>query len=326
MNNGVENQVAEPILTPIDANGIPATTPIATSAVAVEPAIINTEPVGAMDIPSSAPISSEPVLVAEEVPTTTPEVSQEKPVKKKRSILPSLLFILLVALGVFTYFTKTSLERQIAELQYRCSPINETKEEKELDINSTLVQDLYKKVETSIHEDYAQPEWNDTMKVYLAYRQIADHEMYDSHCNMFSAGRMEPYTCEVTTTFIPKAFKTDTLRLEWKKLFGENTPMPLINVKLENGCIGGFEYIPERDEYVQGYCKHQLAPSFKKQKKLVRAVTSRNTIILTEEVTYQGNEKLTLPDYLVSGTYYYTFRLDMNYNYVLISKKLDQKY
>ena len=164
------------------------------------------------------------------------------------------------------------------------------------------------------------------MKLYLAFRQIPDYQMYDSNCNLFSNGRMEPYTCEVSTNFIPKAFKKETLEAEWKKLYGESTPMPLINVKLENSCIGGYEWIPERDEYVQGYCKQNTATSYRVTKKLKKATTSRNTIILVEEVTYAGNEKLDLPVYLKSGTYYYTFRLDMNYNYVLLAKTYDEKY
>ena len=35
---------------------------------------------------------------------------------------------------------------------------------------------------------------------------------------------------------------------------------------------------------------------------------------------------MSLPKYLVSGKYYYTFRLDMNYNYILVSRSNDYKY
>ena len=256
----------------------------------------------------------------------TEEVQEDVAPKEKKSIIPVILLFVIFLLGAYIYYLNTSNQRTLAELNYKCTPVNESKEEINLDVNSTLVQDLYSKVYTSIREDVAQPEWNDTMRLYLAFRQISEHEMYDSNCNMFSAGRMEPYTCEVSVNFIPKAFRTSTLALEWKKLYGENTPMPLINVKLENSCIGGYEYIPERDEYVQGYCKQPTATSFRATKTLKEALSSRNTIILVEEVKYAGNEKMELPSYLKSGTYYYTFRLDMNYNYVLISKKLDEKY
>ena len=139
-------------------------------------------------------------------------------------------------------------------------------------------------------------------------------------------GDMEPYTCEVTSIFTPKAFKRSTLELEWKKLFGETTKMPLINAKLKNGCVGGFEYIPERDEYVQGYCKESQTPTYKVKKELIEAVTSNNMITLKEEVEYFGTDKVQVPSYLKSGTYFYTFRLDTNYNFVLISKQYDQKY
>ena len=45
-----------------------------------------------------------------------------------------------------------------------------------------------------------------------------------------------------------------------------------------------------------------------------------------EEVKYIETEGLTLPNYLISGIYHYTFRLDLNYNYVLINKSYEEKY
>ena len=44
--------------------------------------------------------------------------------------------------------------------------------------------------------------------------------------------------------------------------------------------------------------------------------------MLRERVKYYGSEGLNLPARLVSGTYEYTFKLDMNYNYVYKSKTL----
>ena len=65
---------------------------------------------------------------------------------------------------------------------------------------------------------------------------------------------------------------------------------------------------------------------FKAEKTLVSATSTGNTIILTEEVKYKAGENLDLPNYLKSGTYRYTFRLDKNYNYVLISKTHETQY
>ena len=164
------------------------------------------------------------------------------------------------------------------------------------------------------------------MRLYLAYRQIKEQDKYDTNCNLFSNIAMEPYKCEVNTSFVPKAFKQDTLILEWKKLFGEKTAIYLDNIKLENACIGGYEYIKEREEFVQGRCESDVSTSFKVTKELKEATSTKNMIILKEEVKYHQNEKMSLPDYLVSGTYYYTFRLDMNYNWIFIDKKYDTKY
>lgn len=247
------------------------------------------------------------------------------PPKKKFNLIPILLLIIL-GLGGYTLITARNYKNQVEQLRYKCTPVTSYKEAKELDLESTLVKDLYKKVKTNIREDIAEPEWNNKMKLYLAYRQIPATEIYESNCNMFDPSKMEPYTCSDSSSFTPKAFKVSALTIEWKKLFGENTQLTLDNISLTNLCIGGYEYIPEREEYVQGQCEKQNATSFKVDKELIKAETYRNTIILTEKVKYHGNEKMSLPTYLKSGEYIYTFRLDINYNYVLVSKNFNDKY
>lgn len=260
------------------------------------------------------------------IPTTN-NTSQNVEIKKKRGhgFTLFLLFII-ICLGGFCFFLHKNYQNYIQQLKFNCTPVSSYDEDKELELDSTLVQSLYKKVLTTIKEDYAQPEWNDTMKLYLAYRQILDKDKYDSNCNMFDDSKMEPYVCQESNEFTPKAFKSSSLILEYKKLFGEDSQINLNNIKLVNSCIGGYQYISERDEFVQGLCSEQTAISYKVDKKLVKAVTNGNTIILTEEVKYHGNERMELPDYLKSGNYIYTFRLDVNYNYVLVSKLYDSKY
>ena len=164
------------------------------------------------------------------------------------------------------------------------------------------------------------------MQIYLAYRQILEKDKYDSNCNLFSATAMEPYVCVESTNFIPKAFKEETLRQEIKILFGENTNISLQNIQLGSSCIAGYQYIPDRGEFVQGYCNQQSATSYKVTKTLKEAKSTGATIVLTEEVKYHGNEKMALPDFLKSGIYKYTFRLDMNYNYVFVDKIYEERY
>ena len=266
--------------------------------------------------PTAAPVTTQPA---------TPELTGPPP-KKKTNMTPILLIIIFLLAGYIAYSTKTYTAR-INNITYNCTPVTASKEDIELDLNSTIVQDLYNKVATNIREDLAQPEFNDNMKLYLAYRQISDEAKYDTNCNLFSNTAMEPYTCEVSTRFKPKAFKEETLILEWKKLFGEKTAIQLKNIRLgEHSCIGGYQYIAKRGEFVQGLCGTNTATSYKVTKSLTKATSNRNTIILTEEVKYHEGEKLSLPDTLKSGTYYYTFRLDMNYNYVFISKTYKSKY
>ena len=78
--------------------------------------------------------------------------NQDEPVviKKKSKIAPILLLIIL-GLGGYLFFTTKNYQNKIAKMKYNCTPVTSYKEEKELDLNSTLVQDLYGKVYTNIH-------------------------------------------------------------------------------------------------------------------------------------------------------------------------------
>lgn len=251
-----------------------------------------------------------------------------KPLNKVICLFPSKVIsvftLLVIALLLFySAYLYLDYNNKLNEVIYSCTP-TDISSEKSIDINSSLVQDLYKKVKTNILEDYSQPEWDDTMRLYLAYRQLHVNDFYDSNCTLFRNEVMEPYKCEVKD-FTPRAFKVSSLVIEWKKLFGENTPINLGNIKLKNSCIGGFQYIPERDEFVEGYCNYKTTTSFKVTKSLKEATSDGATIVLKESVKYHENEKMEKPKYLRSGTYIYTFKLDMNYNYVLVSKIYDER-
>lgn len=253
--------------------------------------------------------------------------AQQQPVKKKRGGGFILILLLIIAgLGAYIVYSSKNHKTQIDNLTYNCTPILASKEETKLDVNSTLVRGLYNKVATNIREDIAQPYFNDNMKLYLAYRQVLESDKYETNCNLFSSTSMEPFICDVNSNFVPKAFKKDKLILAYKLLFGENTPLELTNIQLGHSCIGGYQYIEARDEYVQGYCNQQNSTSFKVTKELVEATSTRNTIILKEDVKYHISEGMELPEYLKSGYYYYVFRLDLNYNYVLVSKTYQSKY
>ena len=253
---------------------------------------------------------------------------QEQPKQKKKGKFTVLLLIIIIGLLGYFYYYSENVKVELSRLNYECTPITASKNEKELNLDSTIVSSLYSKVQTTMREDLAQTDFDDTMRIYLAYRQIPETEKYESNCNLFSKTDMEPFTCEVSTSFIPLAFKEDVMKRELKELFGEKTNIPLKNVRLgsSNTCVGGYQYIPERGEYVQGYCKEANASLYKKDAKLIKATSTGNTIVLKEEVKYHEGEKLELPERLKSGYYYYTFRLDMNYNYVLINKTYESKH
>ena len=264
------------------------------------------------------------IIANEEGKITTEEMP--RPVEKKKSSLTPILIVLIIGLIGYMIFNQREHNAQIQNLNYNCTPITASNKEIDLDINSTLVQDLYNKVATNIREDLAEPNFNNSFKIYLAYRQVVDKDKYSSNCNLYNATSMEPYTCEETTTIKPLAIKEETLVREIKKLYGENSNIPLQNIQLGKSCIGGYQYIPQRGEFVEGTCVNNTTTIFNATKQLIEAKSTRNTITLKEEVKYHESEKTELPSYLKSGYYYYIFRLDLNYNYVLVNKYYESKY
>lgn len=342
-NNQVNNNIAsQPV---IQGTTTVQATPqmVSQEPVIAQPQIMAQTPQITQTVPmqaNNAPVQPQQVAVMPQVPQipNTSDVNantvetglsdaegKKKNGSKNINWIPILLVIIL-GLGAYTVFSYKSHKDKIENLMYNCTPITASKEGVKLDLGSTLVKDLYSKVATTIREDLAQPEFNDNMRLYLAYRQILETDKYDSNCNLFDTLAMEPYTCEVSTNFRPKAFKEETLTQAIKKLYGESTSIPFENIRLGSACIGGYQYIAARGEFVQGMCNQQTATSYKATKILKEATSTRNMIILTEEVKYHENEGMSLPDYLKSGMYYYTFRLDMNYNYVLVSKTYESKY
>lgn len=339
MNNGVvnnqtstnNNQATEQsVLTPMAGVTVAPVSSAPVDATKAAQQTVNSQ--NQAPVQQTAPIPSQqsaqpqqPVLIANQGDTTNTTNNISEPKKRKNRLLP-LLFLIIIGLGGYIYYMNQNYTNQINQLNYNCTPITSTKKEIELDVDSVLVKGLYKKVETNIREDLAQPEFNDNMKIYLAYRQILERDKYDTNCQGFSLSAMEPYTCDVSDNFVPKGFHENTLIQKIKELYGEKTEIELTNVQLGNVCLVGYQYIPARKEFVQGFCNQQNATSLKVTKNLTKAISTGNTIILTEEVKYHENEGISVPDSLKSGIYHYTFRLDMNYNYVLVNKTYESKY
>jgi len=254
-----------------------------------------------------------------------PIQEEQKPKKKKRNKLVPFLLLLLLIAGGYNVYSSKEYQKTINDIKDKCSPIKAGKETK-LDINSEIVQELYKKVATNMREDLANPEFNNSMKLYLAYRQILERDKYESNCNLFDINSMEPFTCIESTTYTPKAIKEETIKSKLIELFGEDNNIPLQNIQLGNSCIGGYQYIEKRGEFVEGYCSSQITNSFEVTKKIISATTTQTNIIIKEDVKYHEGEKLYLPESLKSGIYTYVFQLDYNYHYILKEKTYESKY
>ena len=274
--------------------------------------------------PQVRPVYNQPVQ--QQVKQTVPVQNQQVPkkqVKQKKSHKKGLfIFLLIVIIGCMGYYIYTDYQK---DLRNKCSPLVTGKDNKvTLDLDSTIVQDLYQKVKTDINEDIAGTELDDNMKLYLSYRQIPTHEIFESNCNLFNNNSMQSIKCTKNSSFVPMAFKEETLQREVKKLFGEETEIENANIRLGNSCLGGFQYIKERGEYVSGECSGNLSTIYKADKKLLEAYAYNDTVVLREKVRYYGSENVDISR-LKNGVYVYTFKLDNNYNYAYISKEFEEK-
>lgn len=249
----------------------------------------------------------------------------EQVVPKRRLSLTPLFLIIIVALIGYIIYTKNDAANELNELKYQNIVTNTNGEKVELDKKSTLIQDLYTKVATTVREDMANPNLDDEMKRYLAYRQINSNMIYESQCNLFDQNKIYSYKCD-DKEFKPNAFKEETLDLEIKKIFGENSEVEKGNIQLGRQCIGGYEYIAERGEYVQGQCLENKAIVISAKKEIVSAYRINDQIVIEEETKYISGNKGDIPETLKDGIYIYTFKLDTNLNYAYISKDYRTKY
>lgn len=272
--------------------------------------------------PTPTPPGEPPQIQIKETKEETP---QEQPKKKKGLSLTPLFLIIIVALIGGIIYVKNDNESTIEKLKYEKIVIDTNEEKVELDKNSTLVQDLYQKVATTIKEDMANPNLDDEMRRYLAYRQIKSNMIYESHCDLFDQNKIYNYTCD-NKSFTPQAFKEETLQLELKKLFGENTRIENGNIQLGRHCLGGYEYIKERGEYVQGQCIENNAITIDVKKVITNAYRINDEIYIEEDTRYISGNKGDVPEILKDGIYTYTFKLDTNLNYAYINKSYRTKY
>ncbi len=252
------------------------------------------------------------------------EIIPPKKTKKKKNTLARFFFLIILILGAYIGYLTYNSNMTIKLLNSTCSPVSTLQDTKQLDLDSTLVKDLYNKVKTNIREDVAEIQLNNSLKLYLAYRQLSNDKFYESDCSDFDNGSMLPFSCD-KATFVPKTFKVDSLKIEYKKLFGETATFTPQNIQIGRNCIGGYQYVSSREEYVQGTCTENITTTYRAQKELKEATSRQSTIILKEEVRYAASEGQILPEYLKNGTYVYVFKLDNNYNYAYIAKYLEQE-
>ena len=252
------------------------------------------------------------------VEQTNTQVAPTIVYKKVNNNATGFLLLVILCLGGACYFFNKQKNDTISYYKNEYSPIN-AGEEIKLEVDSALVLNLYNKVSTTVLEDIANPEFDTTLKRYLSYRNLATNEIYSSNCNLFKTSGLKFYKCD-DEEIVPKAFKEESLILKYKELFGDEYVIDHASIQLGDTCLGGYEYIAERREYVQGKCTRRDKDLVKVEKELESATSTENIIKINEKVRYikAGGE---IPSYLKNGVYTYTFRLDKNFNYIFVSKE-----
>lgn len=282
------------------------------SEVVVNPTVVAPRvAVNSLDVNSGSlpPVVEQPVVDTTSLP---PKKS------KKGKIFTFFLLLIVIGMGAYIYMDyKSDLARG------ECSLLVATDNSlRNLEVSSSIVQELYSKVKTTVREDLAHDKYDDAFKLYLAFRQIPNSEIYESNCNLFNDNAMSNFTCSSATNFIPTAFSEETIQKEVKKLFGEGVSIPNQNIFLGNSCFGGYQYIADRGEYVKGYCGNIPTTTYRADKELISASVEGDTITLKEKVRYYSAQT-SVPDSLKSGVYVYTFKLDNNYHYAYIGRSIE---
>ena len=242
--------------------------------------------------------------------------------KKVKNNATVFLLLVILCLGGACYYFNKEKNDTIYYYKNLYSPINSS-EEKKLDNDSAIVLNLYNRVKTSGMEDVANPNFDDNLKRYLAYRNLTTNDIYPSNCNLFKTSDLKFFDCD-DKTYIPNAFNEESLLLKYIEIFGDEYLISHASIQLGNSCLGGYEYIPERKEYVQGKCSRSDKELIKAEKS-IESVTSTEDVIKINETVRYIKAGMDVPDYLKNGIYTYTFKLDKNFNYRFISKELTEE-
>ena len=119
--------------------------------------------------------------------------------KVSNKATPLLLIVILLLAGACFYWYKTDASRRdYYENHY--SPIN-SGDTIELELDSPLVTQLYTMVRTTATEDFGNPNFDNNLKRYLAYRNLSHNSFYESNCNLFD-NSMVNFACFEDDSFI----------------------------------------------------------------------------------------------------------------------------
>lgn len=266
---------------------------------------------------SSSTVVTPPPIVEGPASVVNGNAKQKK--SHRSGWLIFVLFLIIALMGTYIY-----IDYQNDLARGECSPLVVGDSSlRELNVQSSIVQELYDKVKTTVREDLAYDTFNDTFKLYLAFRQIPHSEMYESNCNLFNESSMSNFSCSKAINFTPMAFSEETLQKEVKKLFGESVSIPNQNIVLGNSCFGGYQYIQERGEYVEGYCGQVPTTIYNADKQLISASVQGDTIVLREKVRYYSAQGISA-EKLKNGVYVYTFKLDNHYHYAYVGRAIEE--
>ncbi len=260
---------------------------------------------------------------------------------KGKNIVIVLLFLVILCLGGFIVYTNTNLFQQVqsGEKQTNQEEENQT-DEKEIDINSRLVQTLYKSVTDSkgMTKDFIiSPHWmyssqdkilvssmEEESKMSLVYINLPWNAFSHVDCKSegidaskvidnISYGSCLPNESETSDYY--NAISKEEVENVYYKLFGTSKKIDTsIPINTTGGKSVVYVYIPQLNQYIRYFFITGGAIQGEVTAKITRAVQKEDQLQIYEQVTTTGLENQ-------EENYIYTFKLEKDGMYTFYSRE-----
>lgn len=236
-----------------------------------------------------------------------------------------LVFVVIALAGYIVYDKMMKDDTTTIEKESVNNSIKEENsgQQKNLSVDSFLVQNLYRKVTTNKGEEETSGyQLDDMMKLYLAYRQVPRSNFFQTNCDGYQGTKA--YACNPQMG-IPYGVNASSIQEQVKELFGENVVIPNQSITRSTFNVLGVyvEYIPSRDIYLIGSNVGGGTDDVSLTKTLTSAYIKDAILYLEEDVNYtQSTISSEASNYYTkyNGKYRYQFKMEDG-RYIYINKE-----